>query len=138
MDFDHVPKYIPEKYNDFVDWNSFGYVTYNDFILCFGGNIQNEFEDDEIYSIESNRMDDTFLFNMTGNIWYRANDNYILPDLIDNTTAIFQNDSVGNATIHILGGNKIVAVSIISINAKLFVYFTEKDTKYVLDSILKT
>eukprot|EP01084_Bolivina_argentea_P301574 520305_1 len=91
---------LPEEYKNFKEWHNFSYVAYNDFIICFGGRIDNE------KTGEYDTINTIYLYDMKNNIWYDADSSiYLLPDLIYKSTAILQIDQ-GNSFVHILGGLK--------------------------------
>eukprot|EP01084_Bolivina_argentea_P278994 476892_1 len=89
--------YIQEN----VEWQFFSYVIYNNFVICFGGSIQENNEVNTICSI--------FMYEIDKDSWHKS-DNVILPNKTFHTEA-FLNTDKHQLVAHIIGGMKTIGYS---------------------------
>eukprot|EP01084_Bolivina_argentea_P081071 146820_1 len=83
------------------EFNGYGCVVYNDFIICFGG----EIVDDDCKEVAQDLI---HLYDMNKDVWHQCDpERYKLPSLVRRSHAILQQQN-GITILHILGGYQII------------------------------
>ena len=92
------------KFKRFKDYRPGCLITYNDFILCFGGSAEN------ILKQENDHFKWIFIYDMIDNKWYRADiEWYLLPKQDWAYTAFILKEDNDSMICHIIGSTGLIA-----------------------------